>query len=264
MKKLIVILVFLSLSAGLLLMLPAALSAPDEREQPFLILRVWNADEEPAVHSWLRSQAKAFERETGRRVYLRAVSGDTLDAAGTALPPDALIRPDGEWLLALRGYALILRDENASVTPAPTGALFFRPSLTPDPTAVPLPWPEENELRAVLCPEALMNVLPGAISSVHPAADLTQGKADAAVLTPGQAAGLSMGWRAYAIPEGKGFLPVRATAYSGEGEAFLAWLRGDAAQQALGQAGLFSPRLRLYSSDDPVRHLIENSLFTEN
>ena len=265
MKKLLKILFFLALSFGLLRLLPSALRAPEEREQPFMILRVWNAEEEPAVQSWLRGQAKAYERATGQRVYLRAASAqDAQDRIGLGLPPDALIIPEGDHLLALRGYALILRDENPAVTPAPTGALFYRPSLPPERSETPAPWPDETELRAVLCPEPLLNALPGTVFSAQPAADLNQGKADAALLTPGQAAGLTIGYRAYALPDGKGFLYVKATAYSEAGEAFLAWLQGDGAQQALSRAGLFSPRLRLYGPDDPVRYLIENSLFAEN
>ena len=262
LKKLLKILFFLALSFGLLRLLPSALRAPEEREQPFMILRVWNAEEEPAVQSWLRGQAKTYERATGQRVYLRAAAvQDSLDSAAR---PDVLILRAGESLLALRGYALIVRDDAAPVTPAPTSALFHRPSLSPERLETPSPFPEEKELSAVLCPEALLSVLPGTVFSAQPATDFRQGKADAALLTPGQAAGLSIGYRAYAVPAGKGFLPVKATAYSEAGEAFLAWLQNDAAQEALGQAGLFSPRMRLYGPDDPLRYLIENSLFTEN
>ena len=257
LKKLIVIPLFLAISAGLLYLLPAAFTAPEKQEHPFLILRVWNADQEIAVQSWLRGQAKAYERATGQRVYLRTAA---LNSADQDFLPDALIHPNGEQLLALRGYALILRDENPAVTPAPTGALFYRPSSAPEPAVTPAPWPEEKELRAIMCPEALLNALPGTVMSAQPAADLAQGKADAALLTPGQASGLAVGYRAYAIPEGKGFLPVKGRAYTEAGEAFLSWLQSDAAQRALAQAGLFSPRLRLYGPDDPVRYLIENSL----
>ena len=259
MKKLFVIFLFLALSGGLLYLLPDAFNAPEKQEQPFLILRVWNAGPEIAVQSWLRGQAKAYERATGQRVYLRTAA---LNSADQDLPPDALIHPNGEQLLALRGYALIVRADTPAVTPAPTGALFFRPSSAPEPAVTPAPWPEETELRAVLCPEALLDALPGTVFSAQPAADFTQGKAGAALLTPGQAAGLAVGYRAYAIPEGKGFLPVKATAYTEAGDTFLSWLQDDAAQRALAQAGLFSPRLRLYGPDDPVRYLIENSLFS--
>ena len=265
LKKLAVILFFLVLSYGLLRLLPAALYTPGEQAAPFVILRVWNAEEEPAVQSWLREQAKAYERATGQRVYLRtAAVQDAQGSAARGLPPDVLILRAGESLLALRGYALIVRDGAAPVTPAPTSPLFYRPSRPPEPAETPAPWPDETELRAILCPEALMHALPGTVFSSQPAVDFSQGKADAALLSPGQAAGLAMGYRAYAVPEGKGFLPVRATAYSEAGEAYLTWLQDSAAQKALGQAGLFSPRIRLYGPDDPVRYLIENSLFAEN
>ncbi len=264
MRKLPAILFFLALSAGSLFLLPAALRAPDPQAEPFIILRVWNADQEIAVGSWLRNQAKAYERATGQRVFLRAAAArDALDSVAQGLPPDALILPQGDRLLALRGYALILRGDAAPVSPAPTGALFFRPSPAPETAATPAPWPEESELGAVLCPEALLSVLPGTVSSAQPARDFEQGKASAALLTPGQAAGLTVGCRALALPERKGFLPVKARAYTESGERFLAWLQGETAQRALAQAGLFSPVLRLYGPGDPIRHLIENSLFSD-
>ncbi len=259
MKKLLAILLFLALSCGLLFLLPQALRAPEAPEASFTILRVWNADGEPAVQSWLRGQAKAYEKAAGQRVYLRAAPEN-----GRESPlPDALILPDGDHLLALRGYALILRDENPAVTPPPTGARFLRPSLPPAPAATPAPFPKKRMARCAV-PGALMNALPGTVMSAQPAADFAQGKADAALLTPGQTAGLDTGYRAYAVPDGKGFLPVRGRAYSEAGEAFLLWLQDDSAQRALAQAGLFSPRLRLYGPDDPVRYLIERGLFSKN
>ena len=259
LKKPLRIFFFLVLSAALICALPAALRRSEEREQPFAILRVWNADQEIAVQAWLRGQAKAYERATGQRVYLRVASDqDARAGAGIGLPPDVLILPSGDTLLALRGYALIVRDGSAAVTPSPTSALFFRPSLAPEAAATPAPLPDENGLGAVLCPEELLNVFPGTVFSAQPAAGFSQGKADAALLTPGQAAGLTAGFRAYALPDGKGFLPVRGQAYTEAGERFLAWLQEDAAQKALAQAGLFSPRLRLYAPDDPVRYMIEN------
>ncbi len=260
LKKLFVILVFLALSCGLFFLLPQALRAPDKQDTPFTILRIWNADGEPVVQAWLRGQAKAYEKAAGQRVYLRAAP----DGGDQNLLPDALVFPEGDHLLALRGYALILRDENPAVTPAPTGALFFRPSIPPEPAETPAPFPKESELGAILCPEPLMNALPGTVRSDRPAADFMQGKAHAALLTPGQAAGLNTGYRAFAVPDGKGFLPVRGRAYTEAGEAFLHWLQNDAAQRALNRAGLFSPRLRLYGPDDPVRYLIENSLIAGN
>ncbi len=265
MKKPFSIIFFLLLSAALIRALPAALRKAEEGDRPLAILRIWNADQEPAVQSWLRGQAIAYERTTGQRVYLRAASvQDAPDSAGTGLPPDAQIFSEGDTLLALRGYALIVRDGHAAVTPAPTSALFFRPAFTPEAAGTPAPFPNEDDLRAVLCPEALLYALPGTVFSAQPAADFARGQADAALLTPGQAAGLTMGFRAYALPDRKGFLTVKAQAYTEAGERFLSWLQGGEAQKALAKAGLFSPSLRLYGSDDPVRHLIENSLFAED
>ena len=80
LKKLLAILFFSAVSIGLLRLLPAALRPPEAGDKPFVILRVWNADGEPAVRSWLRGQANAYERETGRRVIFEYALSDGVNA----------------------------------------------------------------------------------------------------------------------------------------------------------------------------------------
>ena len=226
----------------------------------FQLIRVWSREEEPAVGTWLKKMAAAYEKQTGVRVYLRKASPEETQRDSGASRPDLLVLPDGEQIIALRGYALILKDETVRVkTPQPTGVLFFRPSPTPGPSPTPAPWPQGDELGAVLASEALLGRLPGTVLSTDPAAQLSQGKANAALLTAGQAAQLGFGFRAYALPEGKGFLRVGASAYSDGGEAFLRFLLSSACQLALRDAGLFSPVTGLYSPEDPIRYLIDNS-----
>ena len=222
----------------------------------FQLIRVWSREEEPAVGTWLKKMAAAYEKQTGVRVYLRKASPEETQRDSGASRPDLLVLPDGEQIIALRGYALILKDETVRVkTPQPTGVLFFRPSPTPGPSPTPAPWPQGDELGAVLASEALLGRLPGTVLSTDPAAQLSQGKANAALLT----AQLGFGFRAYALPEGKGFLRVGASAYSDGGEAFLRFLLSSACQLALRDAGLFSPVTGLYSPEDPIRYLIDNS-----
>lgn len=260
MKKIAVTLLFLFLTAALVLLRPAAAPGRVDTDQPFSILRVWNGEKEPAVAAWLRNRTKAYEKETGKRVYLRAAAGAELADPG-AFPPDLLIYPGAENAVALRGYALVVRDEQGSaVTPAPTGALFYRPPASPGPAATPAPSPDLSALGAVLAPEELMDALPGTVRSADPVGDFLKGKADAALLTPGQTAQLGSGCRTRAVPDGKGFLAVSGRSYSPEGEAFLLFLASVPSQRALGDFGLFSQSLSLYTPDDPIRWQIDASL----
>ena len=152
--------------------------------------------------------------------------------------------------------ALIVRDETAAaVTPQATGALFFRPSPTPGPSPAPAAWPDS--LGAVLAPEELLNALPGTVKSASPAEEFAAGRADAALLTPGQAARLPFGYRFYALPGGGGFVPIGANAYSEAGNAFVQYLLREDSQRALEAHGLFSPFLRLYGPDDPLRYRLD-------
>ena len=234
--------------------------APENAPAPLKVVRVWLGDRDSALNGWIKNRAAAYEKETGRRVYLRSVRGGDLaalkQADSGAMPPDAVVSYAGGETVALRGYALIVRDETvASVTPPATGALFIRPTATPGPSPTPAAWPEK--LGAVLSPEKMMNALPGTVKSVSPADDLAAGGANAALLTPSQAARLPFGFVSFALPDGKGFAPLGAEAYSEAGSAFVEYLLTEASQRALEKYGLFSPSLRLYAPDDPLRYLID-------
>ena len=227
---------------------------------PLTVVRVWVGEQESAFKGWLKKRAAAYEKETGKRVYLRTVSGSDLSvleqADSGAVPPDAAVLPAGGTPIALRGYALIVRDETAAaVTPQATGALFFRPSPTPGPSPAPAAWPDS--LGAVLAPEELLNALPGTVKSASPAEELAAGKAQSALLTPGQAARLPFGYQFYALPGGGGFVPIGANAYSEAGNAFVQYLLREDSQRALEAHGLFSPFLRLYGPDDPLRYRLD-------
>ena len=262
MKKTVRVLVFLALTVLWALCWPR-LTRREEAPRPGpVILRVWNAETESAVGAWLRNRATAYEKETGQRVYLRAASArDAESALKDGLPPDVLVGPDEGVPVALRGYGLFVRDdEKAPLSPAPTGALFFRPSPSPGPAASPAPRPDETALSAVLAPPELESALPGTVPDRQAAASFFQGKARAALLTAGQASSIPFGYRAYALPEGKGFLPVAASSYTDAGAAFLRFLHTDASQRALASFGLYSSRLGLYGPEDPLRALIESGL----
>ena len=227
---------------------------------PLTVVRVWVGEQESAFKGWLKKRAAAYEKETGKRVYLRTVSGSDLSALeqadSGAVAPDAAVLPAGSTPIALRGYALIVRDETAAaVTPQATGALFFRPSPTPGPSPAPAAWPDS--LGAVLAPVELLNALPGTVKSASPAEEFAAGRADAALLTPGQAARLPFGYRFYALPGGGGFVPIGANAYSEAGNAFVQYLLREDSQRALEAHGLFSPFLRLYGPDDPLRYRLD-------
>lgn len=262
MKRILTTLLALALTALLFLAAPWRIreAAPLQRRD---ILRVWIAGEDAATISWLKKQAAAYEQETKCRVYLRrAEEEETLSALSRA--PDAVI-PDvivgaGERPVALRGYALILRDDAArEPTPRPTSALFARPTPAPGPTPEPPALPPWEQVGAVLCPAVLRGAVPGTVLSDTPAADLAAGKADAALLTAGEANQLKIGFRAYPIPDGRGLIPIRAAALTAAGEQFLSALLSDQAQAALGQHGLYALSARLYTSNDPIRFLIDGS-----
>ena len=265
MKKLILMLAALLLTAGLIYQgigLWKDRSAPAE---PHLrLVRVWIGEEEPGLSGWLKKAAMRFEKQTGTRVFLRRASAQeaqaVLDGEANGPNPDLLMLPNTGQTIALRGFALIVRDESTQPeTPQPTGALFFRPSPSPGPSASPAPKPDLDMLGAVLVPPGMADRMPGAVISADPAAEFAQGKANAALLTAGQAARLPFGFRFFALPEGKGFLPVGATSFSESGDAFLSFLLAPGCQQPLRDAGLFSPVMPLYSPDDPIRYLIDTS-----
>ena len=262
MKKVLGTVGMLALTALLIGLLPRLEGWREDEQKHFSITRVWVVEKEPAVSAWLRRRAAAFEKERGERVYLRLAAEEESDAVlrgGDGPAPDLMILPRAGEPVALRGFALILRDEGASVpTPLPTSALFYRPTPAPQAMPSPHPTPDGREMSAVLAPRELAGAVPGAVVSLHPAEDFAAGKAKAALLTAGQAAGVKFGFRAFPVPEGAGFLPVGGQALSEAGEDFLSFLLSDASQQALSAHGLYAPGRRLYGGEDPLRALIES------
>ncbi len=221
------------------------------------LVRVWIAGQEPSVCSWLRKQATRYEKETGIRVYLRAVPEQANAETGPAAAPDLLISGKGEKTVVLYGYALFYRDDTAqTVTPVPTSLLFIRPSPTPGADPTPAPTPEHPPFSVLLAPEQIQ--LPGSVSSAHPVSDFVEGKGDAVLLTAEQAKQLPFAVRACPLPDGKGLVPIYGAAASPAGEAFLAFLTAEPSQRALADAGLYSPVYVLYRGIDPVREMIEN------
>jgi len=265
MKRAVVTLLALGLTAGLICLFPRAVSRETEaapRKEP--ILRVWVTDREPAVAAWLKKQAAAYEKTAGVRVYLRKAAGEeaenALQGEDGAPAPDVLIGPEGDTPVALQGYALILRDDGAAmITPAPTALLFSRPSPVPGPTAAPPAQPDWREIGAVLAPSGLSFPVPGAVASADPARDFAAGKARAALLTAGQAERLAVGFQAYPVAAGGGLLPIGGRAFTQEGISCLSHLQSGAAQGALADHGLYAVHLLLYTSRDPVRQMIDSS-----
>ncbi|MBQ9264332.1 MAG: hypothetical protein IJ189_09015 [Clostridia bacterium] len=264
MKKTIFTLLSLALTAALVLFLPQAIR-PEAEAAPRknVVLRVWVTEREPAVTAWMKKRAAAYEKAGGQRIYLRSateqeVSG-ALSGEANAVLPDLLIG-SGETPIALRGYALIVRDDTAVVTtPAPTAALFFRPSPSPGPTAEPPILPDISAIGAVLAPAELAHALPGTVESADPLKDFAAGKAQSALLTAGQAAQLTTGFQAYPLPDGQGLLPVHARVFSPSGQVFLSFLQTKDSQNALTAHGLYATSSRLYAADDPIRFLIDSS-----
>lgn len=263
-KRIAVTCAALLLTAALVWVFPGKKARPREAEEARPVLLVWVTEKESAVAGWLKKQAAAYEKKTGKRTLVRrAESGEAADAlagAPGAVIPDLLAGPEGEEAVALRGYALFLRDDQAvPVTPAPTSPLFSRPTVQPlsatEPPALP-PW---ETVGAVLTPPDLADAVPGAVASADPPADFQTGRARAALLTAGQAARLTVGAQAYPVPLGRGLVPVRARAFSPSGREFAAFLKETAAQRALAAHGLYALHEALYPPDDPVRSLIDAS-----
>ena len=264
--KIAVTLTALLITAALVFVYPKLAQKTPVPEKGVRVLRVWVTEDEKAVSVWLKDRAAAYEKQEKRRVYLRAASRQEAEAAlrGEAgvVPPDVMVMPGLDSVVALRGYGLFVRDAaGAAVTPMPTGALFSRPTPEPQKTREPLREPDWAALKAVLCPKELTDAVPNAVETDDPTAAFAAGKAEAAVLTAGQAGQLPFGYAAY--PLANGFLPVTAQGFSGEGEAFLSFLRGRASQFALQDAGLYTalPNVRLYDGGQPLRAVIEEGRY---
>lgn len=265
MKKWLITLAALLLTGALIYAFPFPGSKRAAAPENKAVIRVWTLEKEKAAGEWLKKQAAAYEKQENRRVYLRAAEQREVSLALSgereAVAPDLIIGPgqDGA-VLALKGYALAVRDDTAAlVTAAPTSLLFFRPSPVPGPVPTPEPMPDGAALGAVLAPAELVGILPGTVESADPAGALAAGRARAALLTAGQIARLAVGCRVYALPEGRGLLPVEGRALTEDGEKLLAFLQESEARRALADWGLYAPDMCLYSPEDPVRYLIDGS-----
>ena len=226
------------------------------------MLRIWVVEKDAA--GWLRECAAAYEKQERTRVYLRAASlseaEGALDGEKGIVPPDAVVMPGLETVLALRGYALFVRDAEAAViTPAPTAALFHRPTAAPLPKRKP-PTLDWAQIGPVLCLSELAGCVHDPLVCEDPAAALTAGKAEAAVLTAGQAGRLTFGCTGYPLPGAS--VPVTAQGLTVQGQAFLSFLRDRASQFRLKGVGLYSvlPDVRLYDESMPLFALIEEGL----
>ncbi|MBE5783571.1 MAG: hypothetical protein E7329_09700 [Clostridiales bacterium] len=267
MKRKLTTLVALMLSCLLAILASSLEQAPAPSNNSMQITRVWTVETDPAVSAWLKKRAATYEKETGHRIYLRTATQEEMDAClqgeEGAIIPDLIVSCNQGEALAYLGYALILRDESApAVTPAPTSALFFRPTATPGPSPTPGPALDINALGAILIPETLSVSLPGGIKSSSAAADFIAKKAPAALLTAGQASTLPFGYQAYALPFNEGFETISGQAFSQAGDDFAVFLQSLSSQQRLKEHGLYSafPGLYLYDESDPLRKLIESAL----
>ena len=262
MRKMLVTLGALAVTAGLIWSLfRFQVNDGDLPSLQLRLTRVWVIGQEPPVWSWLRKAAKQYEKETGIRVYLRAVSTKDADALSGEFSPDLLISDEKGECVALHGFALFYRDDGAqTVTPYPTSFLFYPPSSTPGASPTPAPTPNAALFSTLIVPQRLSASFPGSLSSAAPLEDFISGKGDAAVLTVGQAARLPFRAAACPLPEGKGFLPVRCAAASPGGEAFFRFLLLEQTQRMMADFGLFSPYCSLYRGTDPQREMIENTL----
>lgn len=261
MKQVLVCGIALVMTAVLVLLYPWMEEETLQKKQP-QVLVVWAAEGEGDVSAWLKKAAAAYEKATQVRVYLRTASRAETEAALAGkeenVLPDAVVAKGAGVPLLCRGYVLAVKDAEADhATPAPTPALFFRPTATPAP-ATPAPAPFPEELSRVALPAEMAGVLKGGYEANSPAAELQHGKAEGALLTPGQAQALPFGWQGHV--RGDLFVPVEGRALTEEGQRFLSFLRGEKAQRLLCDRKLFSwdAGLSLYGPETPLLHQMEN------
>ena len=88
MKKACVILPALLLTAAMVWMFPRLLRPQLPEIQGKKVLRIWVTEEEPAVGSWLKKRAAAYEKMTGQRTYLRMGKMQETDAG--LIPPGCM------------------------------------------------------------------------------------------------------------------------------------------------------------------------------
>ena len=263
MKKSIPTILALLFTAALFFLLLRPETKPESGQAP--ITRVWLVDIESDSAAFLKKSAAAFEKQTGKRVYLRSATqeeaGQAIRGAENIVPPDLIVGlPEGENILC-QGYALIFRDDSAPVfTPAPTSLLFSPPTPTPGPSPTPAPTRKLSSYEKILCPDALFPRFPGSIFTQQPLQDFSAGKGDAALLTANQASSLSVGWQGQALPEGKGILFLRGQALSERGTHFLSFLQSTDRQNSLRSWQLYSPFFPLYIHENSLRSAIDQSI----
>ena len=267
MKRKMTTLIALALTCLLVFYAPKLLLQAAPGQRSLKITRIWMDGIDPAAAKWLRQQSAAYEKKTGTRIYLRNASREETEDAFSnqahAILPDLIITCREGEPLAYLGYALIVRDDRAKVTtPAPTAALFHRPTSAPDPAATAAPTPDMTALGAILSPDSLSVSLPGFIPSAQARDDFIAGKAPAALLTAGQAHALPFGYQAFPLPGKEGAEIISGRSFSKAGQDFSLFLMESSSQLKLKDHGLYSvlPQLRLYDENDPLRMLIEESL----
>lgn len=248
------------LATGLVaLAAPYALGPAEKTETAPGVVVVWVDEGERVLLPWLKKAAAAYEKETKNRVYLRmAAPGETSQAMASTVPvlPDVLAVSGAGRVVAYQGYALAVKDPSAAkTTPAPTPALFRRPTAIPlANTPVPLPFP--NDLQGAAVPAEMLHIYPGE-KNTAPLEALKNGKAQAALLTAGQAAGLGNGYTVYG--RGDFFLPLECRALTEDGERFLLFLRSLVVQRLLRDVRLFTfDGSRLYGPEDAILYELEN------
>lgn len=264
MKRGLRILGALALTGTLLCLYPLLQPEQIKPEKGVGILRVWIGADGAAAGPWLRKQAAAYERQGGKRVYLRTATAAEIQAAevkGAALMPDLIVSAAGDTLLARQGYALIVRQEGTTPsTPAPTSALFYPPAPSPGVLPTPAAAPEAEKIGSVVGSRELASRMENLQPCADPAVEIRAGRCSAAMLTATQAGTLPFGYQAYGLKNA--WLPLAAQAMTEDGDEFAAFLLMDTAQQALRESGLFaaSAGLRLYSEQDSLRALIESAI----
>ena len=265
MRKAGITLLALGLTALLMGCYPRAQRREAPRPAGLTVVRVWTWNTEGEMLKWLKKQAGAYEKQQGKRVYLRAAGEDEIRAAlageEEAGQPDLLLMRGEGNPVSRQGYALIVRDAGAALqTPMPTSALFSPPSPSPGPAPAPAPWPEGQALQGVLVPPGMAGAVPGAIAVQDPAGGMAAGSARAALLTAGQAETLSQGYRAYALAGNAGVQSTGGKALTQPGVELLAYLQSPSAQQGLKAVGLYSPFFHLYGPEDPLRMLLDQAM----
>ena len=263
MKKSISTILALLITAALFSMLFQPDNPSASGKEP--IIRVWLVETEKDSAAFLRKCAAAYEKQMGKRIYLRSATREEAARAlaknETIVPPDLIIGLDAGEKILCQGYALIFRDDSAPIwTPSPTSLLFFPPTPTPGPSPTPAPTRALSSWAGVLCPRKIADRFPGSIASDQIAQDLSAGKGNAALLTARQAASLSIGWQGQILPEGAGVCFLCARSLSPRGQDFLSFLQRPESQEMLREYDLYSPFLLLYANENSLQGMMDRAI----